>query len=369
MNPFSARYYLKQNKGRVAKIIFMISMLALVYVGGLYLTNISEEAKAVERERRDFVEIRQTFDDNDGEQMSELVDYLMSDSDMEVFDVRTNLYRYKTMLGFSNGDRAYVFSKDDFLRFNERIQIIPSSLEIPDNTVVLSEKQAKYLKVEDGGSLWDDTEKFDAYYGEGPFHVITFPGKAFSAYFVSDDSASIEYYLITWKMGSSKVEFFQRVEELRKQYDKVYFMTYEDAMDELQKNFDINNIIYYSIIAILSVVFAITTNAVFVGLYDKRKQEFTFYQGIGIQKKAIYKKVASEILCMNGIGLLIGVGLSILSVSLLNEFIYHKDGLSMWYYHPTAFLAALFCDLAILIPGIGLRIRNISKDIKDVNFL
>lgn len=369
MSPFSAKYYLKQNKGRVAKIIFMISMLALVYVGGLYLTNISEEAKAVELERRDFVEVRQTFDDTDGEQMNDLVDYLMSADDIEVFDVRMNFYRYKTMLGFSNGDRAYVFSKEDFLRYNERLQIVPLDTEIPDNTVLLSEKQAKYLKVEDGGLLTDDTEKFDAYYGEGPFHVITFPGKAYSAYFVSEDVSSIEYYLITWNKGSSKTDFFQRVEELRNQYDKVKFMTYEDAMDDLQKNFDINNIIYYSIIAILSVVFAITTNAVFVGLYDKRKQEFAFYQGIGIRKKFIYKKVASEILSMNGIGLLIGVGLSFLTVSLLNEFLYHKDGLSMWYYHPTAFLAVVFCDLAILIPGIGLRIRNISKEIKEVNFL
>ncbi len=368
MNPFSARYYLKQNRGRVAKIIFMISMLALVYVGGLYLTNISEEAKSIEQERRDFVEIRQTFDDTDGKQMNDLVAYLMSSDDIEVFDVRTNFYRYKTMLGFTNGYRAYVFSAEDFHRFNERLQIISSDTEIPNNTVILSEKEAKYLKVEDGGLLTYDTEKFDAYYGEGPFHVITYPGKAFSAYFVSEDTSSTDYYLITWK-GSSKVDFLQRVEGLRKQYDKVMFITYKDAMRELQKNFDINNIIYYSIIAILSVVFAITTNAVLVGLYDKRKQEFVFYQGIGIRKNSIYKKVASEILCMNGIGLMIGVVFSILTVSLLNEFIYHKDGISMAYYHPTAFLATILCELAILIPGIGLRIRNISKEIRDVSFL
>ncbi len=72
---------------------------------------------------------------------------------------------------------------------------------------------------------------------------------------------------------------------------------------------------------------------------------------------------------MNGIGLLIGVGISIVSVTLLNDLIYDKNGLSMWYYHPTAFFATVLCDLAILIPGIGLRIINISKEIRDVSFM
>lgn len=369
MSPFSTRYFLKQNMKRVSKIVFMISMLSLIYVGGLYLTNISEESFAIEYELRDFVRIWQTFDDTDGEQLKALQKQFESADDIEIYNMRSNSYRYKTMLGFRNGARAYVFSKEDFTRFNAKMQLIPSDAKLEDNTILLSQKQAKYLKVKEGDLLRHDSDDIAAYHGNNPFSVVTFPREAFIAYFVTDESSGIEDYLITWKDGSSKTEFMTKVEEFRSQYNKVGFRTYEDAIEEQKGYFEINNIIYYSIIAIVSIVFAITTNSVFVGLYDKRKQEFAFYQGIGIPKKSIYKKVTTEILCMNGMGLIIGVGFSILAVSLLNENIYFKDGLSMRYYHPTAFLAAIFCDIAILIPSIGLRIRNISKDIRDVYFL
>lgn len=72
---------------------------------------------------------------------------------------------------------------------------------------------------------------------------------------------------------------------------------------------------------------------------------------------------------MNGLGMLLGAGFSFLVVRLLNDLAFSKDGLSMWYYHPMAFMATVFCDLAILIPGIGLRIRRISKEIRDVEYL
>lgn len=188
-------------------------------------------------------------------------------------------------------------------------------------------------------------------------------------FFITNDSMNIAAYLITYKTGYSEREFYQKIDELRSKYDKVYFETYYDAMDELKTSFKINDTIYFSIIGILSIVFAITTNAVFVGIYDRRKQEFAFYRGIGINKRVIYRKVASEILAMNVIGLILGAVISVLTVTLLNDFIYHKDGLSMWYYHPTALLAVIICDLAILIPVIGLRILSISREVKDLNFL
>lgn len=369
MNPFSARYFIKNNFSRVFMIVLMISMLALIYVGGLYLTNICEEALAIANETQDFVSVRTTIDDTDGEQLGALAEEISSDQSLEVFGVVQNYYRYKTMLGFRNGWMAYVFSREDFIRFNERMKLIPTDTELPDNAVILSEKEAKYLRMDNGELIQEISEDLDVYYGRLPLQVITYPGKSFSAYFVTDEFFTPQYYLFTWKAGGRKDDFFKRVEQLRARYNNLEFKTYDDIIKELKDNFEINNVIYYSIIAIMSIVFAITTNAVFVGLYDRRKQEFALYKGIGIDTKRIYRKMAAEILYMNGMGLILGVGISLLAVTLLNEYIYHKDGMSMWYYHPTAFFAVVLCDLAILIPGIGLRIRNISRDIKDVSFL
>jgi hypothetical protein len=344
-------------------------MISLIYVGGLYLTNISEEAIAVSEELQDFITISSTYEDTNEEQFKALEQQILTSDIIEAFGVNKNSYFYKTMLGFRNGFIAYTFSKDDFLRFNQRMQLIPVKVTVLDNTILLSDKQAAFLNVKEGELFRDQTDDIDVYYGEGPFQVIIFPNNAFCAYFVTKDYERAGAYLITWKDSSSKEEYFQKVEELRANYDKLKFVTYEDKMTQFNESFAVNNIVYYSIIAIVSIVFAITTNAVFVGLYDKRKYEFALYQGIGIPKRRIYKKVTTEILCMNTLGLLLGISFSLLVISLLNEGVYHQDGLSMRYYHPTAFFATIFCDLAILIPGIGLRIHRISKEVREVNFL
>lgn len=369
MNPLSAGYFIKHNKARVSKIIIIISMISLVYVGGLYLTNINEESLALQNQFRDFAKISSSFDDIDMEQFNALGQRLRSHPDIEIFNSASNFFLYKTMLGFRNGGNAYVFSVEDFKRFNARKNIISPDIEISGNTLVLSEKMARYLDLNDGDLLQSSPEDIYVYYGEYPFEIITFNANVFTAFFVLTDFEDKSCYLITWKEESGESKFYKAIEELKSEFDKVDIVTHYDALEQLHRDFGINNIIYSSIIVILSVVFAITTNAVFIGIYDKRKQEFAFYKGIGIPRKAIYRKVAAEILFMNGAGLVIGTVISMLTVTLLNSFIYHKDGLSMWYYHPTAFTAAILCDLAILIPGIGLRIRNISKEIKDVSFL
>lgn len=345
-------------------------MIALIYVGGLYLTNISEEAKAIKDELKEFVTVRSTIDDTNQEQLKAMELEISNNDVMELFRVGTNFYRYKTMLGFRSGDSAYVFTRDDFKRFNTKMNLIPSDAEVPENSILISEKQANFMKIKESELLSSNqTDELEVYYGEYPFDVITYKSNAFHAYFITQDIANSNLYLLTWKEENKKEEFWKRIKELRNHYDKLEVKTYEEKMIQLKDSFEINNIIYYSIIVIVSIVFAITTNAVFVGLYDKRKHEFALYQGIGIPKKSIYKKVTFEILCMNGMGLALGAGVCMLVISLLNEWVYHQDGLSMWYYHPTAFLATLFCDLSIIIPGIGLRIRRISKEIKELTFL
>jgi ABC-type antimicrobial peptide transport system permease subunit len=345
-------------------------MIALLYVGGLYLTNISEEAYAIRNELKEFVTIRSTYLDTDEEQIKAFTQEIQENDVIEYYPVFLNYYRFKTMLGFTNGDVAYVFTKEEFARFNAKMHLISEDVELSENTILLSEKEAAYLDVEDGGVLKSNRfEDLNTYVGEYPFQVVTFPRDAFSAYFISEDAAKAGNFLITWKDESRRGEFYQLAQELEKKYDKLDFTTYQDGIRELRENFSVNNIVYYSMMVIVAIVFAITTNAVFVGIYDKRKYEFALYQGIGIPKKKIYRKVAAEILCMNGLGLLLGAGFSFLVIRLLNDLEFSKDGLSMWYVHPMAIMATVFCDLAILIPGIGLRIRRISKEIKDVDFL
>ncbi len=366
MKPFSSRYFLLHNRAKAVCIIFMISMLSVAYVGGLYLTNISEEAFAITKEIKDFVFINNTISDTDGKQLKALLHELQSEGSIEIYQTGANHYHYKTILGFISGNTAYSFTKEDFKRFNKKMHLVPEEEYIAENSVLLSKREASFLNVKDGDMLHaGDTDYIKAYWGKGPFEVKTYDRNVLNAYFVIDDVSASSCYLLTWKEAEKEKDFYSKINALAASYDKIEFMTNEDRVSNYEQSFEIINLIYYSIISILTIVFAITINAVFVSMYDKRKQEFLIYQGIGMGTFRICKKIIAEILILNGLGLLLGSVISISVVSSLNQFVYSKDGIRMWYYHKTAFIAVVLCNLAILIPGIGLRIHGVRKDVKN----
>lgn len=350
-------------------IIFMFSMISLIYVGGLYLMNISEESYMQLEQWKDFVRVESTYDDKDQAQFKAMIALVQRDENIESYPVGENYYNYPTMLGFQNGNRAYVFNKNDFLRLNQRLQIIPLEDSVTDGGIFLSEKEAAYLEVARGDLISRDNDDLHIYYGDSEFPVTVFPSDSFMVLFVSEDVSLPYTYLLTWSEGSSKEQFDDTVQYIKATYDNLNVVTYADEIMNMEENFAINNIIYYSIIAIVTIVFVITTNAVLVGIYEKRRREFALYQGVGIPRSSLYRKVAKEILIMNGLGIILGIIFSLIVISILNVFVYAKDGLSMSYYNRTALSAVIICDMAIIIPGIGLRIRTISKEVKEPEYL
>ena len=114
------------------------------------------------------------------------------------------------------------------------------------------------------------------------------------------------------------------------------------------------------IIEIVAVVFAITLNATFAAMYEKRKYEFSIYKAIGFSKFKLFKKVLSELVVMDGIGLIAGGVLCFVSVQVLNELLWSQG---MKFIRPSVLgiVGTLVCNVAIICPVVLNNMRRIKR--------
>ena len=68
-------------------------------------------------------------------------------------------------------------------------------------------------------------------------------------------------------------------------YPNMTFKSHERLVNDVKDIFEMFYLIYYAICFIVTLVIAVTLNAIFVGAYNKRKFEFSVYKAIGFQKR------------------------------------------------------------------------------------
>lgn len=144
-------------------------------------------------------------------------------------------------------------------------------------------------------------------------------------------------------------------------YPNMTFKSHERLVNDVKDIFEMFYLIYYAICFVVTLVIAVTLNAIFVGAYNKRKFEFSVYKAIGFSKKEINKKIISEILLINFIGLISAAILTVLSLLIINVIILYPQGMWMNYFHKTSMIVAMLCDIAIIVPVIFFRLRKIKK--------
>ena len=103
------------------------------------------------------------------------------------------------------------------------------------------------------------------------------------------------------------------------------------------------NIIYGFIIILLAVIMAVTVNAAFIGMYQRRHFEFAIYRAIGMSKKEIIGKIVKELIYIDGIAVFLGGGIFFLGLYLFNHLALYPVGKYLRYYHPLALSGALLC--------------------------
>jgi len=362
MRPFHAWYFVRHNMRRISTVLFMIALTGLLYVGGSYLSNIKVEQLKVTNTHEEFAFVQNSGDDVDGSQLAALLAEVEADDTLTMFPVGGNQFNYPTTLSFQNGDFAFSYTEKDFMWVNERLGLVADASLIKDNTLFLTERSAKYYGLADGDLFTENRDEIYFYYGTKPYTVRIMKGNRFGACLVAEDSGENMFYHLTWSEKGNSEKFRTRLEELKKTYENLSIQGIEERRENVDSAFAINGVIFLCIIVVVTCVFFITVNAVLVGIYEKRKNEFRIYESIGIPRRKIYKKVVGELMLMSGIGMTLSLLIAFAAIALLNLFVYEKDGLQLYYYHPWAFLSWLICNVMILVPSILLRLRGIARN-------
>lgn len=365
MKPFQALYFIRHNLSRVSTVLFMIALTGLLYVGGSYLSNIEVEYLKVLDREKDFAYVNLVMVDEESRK-EDFLKEVSQDETLRLFPVGGNSFQFPTVLTFENGSNAFSYAVEDFLWVNERTGWVENTDLVKDNTLFLTKRYAEYLDLKEGDLFTENREEAMFYYGEYPYTVRIMKGDEFAACLVAGDSAANEFYHLTWSEKGNAEDFGKRLEELKAKYEGLQFFSYEERYERARDNFSINSVIFLSIIIVVTCVFFITINAVLVGIYDKRKSEFQIYASIGIPGKRIYRKVIKELVLMSVIGMVLGILLAFIVITVINIFVYAESGLQLYYYHPWAIGSWLVCNVMILVPSIILRLRGIGKNSGEV---
>lgn len=130
--------------------------------------------------------------------------------------------------------------------------------------------------------------------------------------------------------------------------DNVWRSTNESLLNYYYDFAGIFKLIYYVIIALISLVLVITINAIFTGAYEKRHYEFCVYNAIGFSRKDIRRKIIKEAMIINLFGIILGAVLVLLSVTLLNVLTLIPNGMELSYYENISILPTIVCDILII---------------------
>lgn len=364
MKPFQAMYFVRHNLKKAMTVFIMIALTGLLYVGGSYLSNIEVSyLKTLEPESNVVYVNLNGVTSEQGKDT--FLQEISGDEKLHMFAVGANNFIFPSVLTFTNGNYAFSYTKEDFLWRNERMSWVKDTSLVQENTLFITKSYAKYLGLQDGDLLTESRKELTLYYGEHPYTVRIMEGDAMGAILIAQDSAVNEFYQLTWSDAGSEEYLQTRAAELKEKYQTIEIETYAERVKEAKSQFNFNSIIFMSIIVVVTCVFFITINAVLVGIYDKRRSEFQIYESIGIPKSKIRRKVIGELLFMSAVGMVLGLLLAFAAITLLNVFLFAKDGLHLYYYHPWALGSWLICNAMILMPSILLRLRAIEKSSRE----
>jgi len=93
----------------------------------------------------------------------------------------------------------------------------------------------------------------------------------------------------------------------------------------------------------------------------KRTYEFGVYRAIGRSRREVFRKIASEILLQDLIGIVSGLALVLLGTFLLNELVFIPTGKYLPYFSDLGVMGAVLCNLLALLPLIFFKSRAMNR--------
>lgn len=356
MKPISALYYIKENRLRCALLAFMFVLTYIAYIGGLYVCNVPEIYEYHEDAMKKYAYIYPDRSDSDFSKLNAAVAEIERDDRITVMKQGyISSMSISSVMGLHHSFFQQSFtSVEDFKTFCDFMGIKCDYSKLKAGSMAASQMMVNNKGMELGKVYKGD--RYDSMMAEYTLDAIT-NQKGHFVYYI-DDRENLNYVLLP--TGMSEEEFAKYTAELKQKYDisvcdRVYLM---NIIDE-QLNGMI--VIYVFVLILLSVVMAVTVNAAFVGMYIHRKPEFAIYRAIGVGKREIIGKVASELLAIDVIGLFAGGVIMFLILYLLNNLVLYPKGMLLFYCNSLALFGLALCNLAVLVPMIITRCRQLLK--------
>lgn len=355
MKPFSPMYFVKENRPRCILLMFMLFLCYAAYLGGLYVTNPRDNWNMPIAYYDRFVYVNSISGDT--EEFADFCEAAEESGKAEVIVLGTyNAFSWKTIMGFEEGEFSLTFrSAEDFKAYCEYMGIDCNFEKLKSGSMILSERFANNVGLKLGDEIGKDYS--ENIYGEFILDALT-KEAGYAMYFITDeDDASLNAILLG-KDGVSDRELYALAYSMEEKYDIYIHDGLEQNVDEQFESFDL---IYTFVILLMAVIMAVTINAVFVGMYQRRNFEFAVYRAIGISKKRIVGKIVGELLCMDAIALAAGGAVFFSGLYLFNNLALYPAGKYLRYYHPMALFGLVLCNLAVIIPLIVTRARQMLR--------
>ena len=368
MNPFSALTYIKRNRGRAISIILVLACTAIVFMGGMYIDNIRDVFDYPYEEPSQYAIWIGSGNNNDiNDEVNDFYrhqeEYLPESAKTHIgVDVR--YADYKSIMGFNNGFTvSFMTTKEDFETFVRLTDILPKDLTLENNELVLSEMLANNWGVKEGDVIKAGGEPAHIYLNSDMTIKKILPLKGNQIYGWSD-SFSIYSSMILSTTEEHSASLSEDLNNLRKtvseKYPHIQVITNESTIEDSKEQTAMLSYFFLMVLVVVAIVFAITLNAIFAAMYEKRKYEFSIYKAIGYSKGKLFKKVLSELLVMDGVGLLAGGLLCFVSIQILNELLWSSG---MRFIHPSVIgiIGTIACNAAVIIPVLMGNLKRIKR--------
>lgn len=358
MKPFSALYFVKENKVKCILLMFMIFLGYATYLGGLYVSNVVDNWKIVFEYENQMLCVSPGETEENKQEYLRFLERVYQENKVELLLVSgTNSFTWKCIMGFEQGRFAITFrSVSDFRTYCEYMGIDCEFDRLGQGSMIMSDRFAKNRGLEIGDSVDGNYER--NIYDEYTLDALTLED-GYTLYFIDEKTAQNGYALILGN-GDDKEELREYVRGIFNNYDEAgnQEITYQEMIDN---QLSIFYGIYVFILVLTAVILAVTIQAAFVGMYQKRVFEFAVYRAIGISKLRVVKKIAAELLCMDLISILAGAGIFFPALYLFNHGILYPKGMYLRYYHPLALFGLALCNVIVVVPLIFTRCKKMLR--------
>lgn len=358
IKPFSAFYYMRENKGRTALCMFMMILASLMFLAGNYIgSGIYGFEKEFEYSDKLVVAGLQTNDE-------EFKDFAAFTKDVREDDKLKSVMRtsygfggmqHGTVLNLEMGGWSYVFnSVSDMEEVFRHWGIEGDFSKCGHKSVVISRDFANNKGIKEGDKIdrsfdksLDMTYTVDAIIDDGSF--CTF-------YVYEHDNSLGRMYIYSDSMEGE--ELYSYVKNLAK--DRKVNIS-ESERDLVYPQFYVFYVIFYAVDTLIAIVLAVTINSVITGQYLKRTYEFGVYRALGKSRREVRRKVAAEILAMDFIACILGFAAIFLFTYLMNELVYIPKGEYLIYSSPVGLIGFIICEFLIIVPLILSKGRLMCK--------